>query len=416
MRVLIWCPHVNLGGGKRLLNPIITALAKHPEIQKVRVVIPDSASDILPPPNVKIEVIKLNKAQANGWMGKYNWRFQSGKLRTWRAFFRYQRDKIRVKGLLDALEKDMDVVYVFWPHTVPYFNFKKPTVCMFQDVTLLDFPEIIGGRATAFEYTNLKNWLLNSTEVVVSSPYTARRIETHFDIPKEQFQVLSYHHIVLEDISNDDKIGAPSAALDALPARYVFYPANINVHKNHETLLVAWARFALRHEFPLVLIGDGTQVLNKQNQSVPTRNWREDTIRGLMDRLGLVEGRDLHVIGYVSDEDLIHIMKNATALIMPTYTEGFGLPVLEALVRGIPVLCSDIQVLHETLIGRTADVLWFDPYSPDDILAKVNLLLDNYDYYKKSAETGRNDPYPDWPDTAEQYVTVFKHAIQTKKF
>ena len=161
----------------------------------------------------------------------------------------------------------------------------------------------------------------------------------------------------------------------------------------------------------MVLVGDGVQILRAENHNVPGRHWREDGLRGLMNRLGLVPGRDLFPLTYVSDNDLIYIMNHATALIMPTHAEGFGLPVLEALARGVPVLCSDIPVLHETLAGRSADVLWFDPYLPEDIVSKVNTLLDNYDHYKQSAEAGRNDPRPDWPDTAEQYVQVFKKTL-----
>ncbi|MBI1278941.1 MAG: glycosyltransferase [Anaerolineaceae bacterium] len=415
MRVLIWCPYVNLGGGKRLLAPITNALAKHPEIELVRLAIPDTAADVLPQPTDKIDVVRLTQSQCRGWLDKDKWRSQPSKLRMLRTWLNYQPDRIAVRGLLDSLQKDMDVVYIFWPHSIPFYAFSKPSVCMFQDVTSLDYPEILGSKAVAAEKINLGKWLHESTTLVVSSRNTARRIEKHYGIASDRFHLLSYHNIVLDEVAQDQVAAPPSAAVAALPARYLFYPANITVHKNHETLLNAWAHFARKNELSLVLVGEGIQILSPENQSVPGKHWREDTLRGLLNRLELVSGRDLYTFGYVSDNDLVHLMNNATALIMPTYTEGFGLPVLEALARGVPVLCSDIPVLHETLVGRSAEVLWFDPYLPEDIVRKINLLLDNYDVFKQSAEAGRKDPRPDWPDTAAQYVEVFKTAIKDHK-
>lgn len=412
MRILFWCPYINLGGGKRLLRPIVTALAAHPEIETIRLAIPETAVDILPPAHPKIEVVILSATQCRAWLTRDSWHSQPSKLRALRAFVRHQRDKLSINGLLDSLQKNMDAAYVFWPHTVPYYAFDIPVVCMFQDVTLLDYPEIFGGNATEIERANTSKWLHGSKELVVSSWNTAHRIEKHFGIPKERFHLLSYHKIVLDEVKQDQTFHAPSALIEGLPSRYLFYPANITVHKNHEALLIAWSRFARRHELPLVLVGEGVQILKAENQSLPTRNWREDALRGMMKRLNLVEGRDFYAFGYISDEDLVHMMNKATGLIMPTYTEGFGMPVLEAAARGIPVLCSDIPVLHETLAGCSADILWFDPYSIDDILTKTNALLDNYDRYKQSAEAGRNDSRSMWPDTAESYVKVFRSVIQ----
>lgn len=414
MRILFWCPHVNLGGGKRLMRPILTALAKHPDIQTIRLALPASASDIVPTGVDKLEVVWLSEAQVNGWMGKDYWRFQPGKLRPIQEFIRYQRDRRTVSGLLEALQQDMDAVYVFWPHTVPYYAFSKPLVCMFQDVTLLDYPEILGSRATAYERQRLYDWLHGSTTPVVSSMNTAKRIEKHFGIAAERFHLLPYHNSVLDDLETDTQIKPASTAVEALPKRYVFYPANVSVHKNHETLLVAWSRFKRRDELSLVLVGYGVEVLNRPDDSTP-RHWRQDALCGLIKRLELIPGRDFYALGYVPDDDIVHIMNRAAALIMPTHAEGFGLPVLEALARGIPVLCSDIPVLHETLVGRSADVLWFDPYSPNDIVAKLNRLLDDYDHYKEAAEAGRTDPRPAWPDVASQYYAVFETAIRAYK-
>jgi glycosyltransferase involved in cell wall biosynthesis len=114
----------------------------------------------------------------------------------------------------------------------------------------------------------------------------------------------------------------------------------------------------------------------------------------------------------VSDADLNHIQRRATAVIMPGLSEGGGsYPVEEALAVGVPVLCSDIPVMRETLDGRDAAVCWFDPYSPDEIVKSVHTLLENYDRYKQAAEVGRSVPRPSWADVVAQYVQVFETAV-----
>ena len=67
--------------------------------------------------------------------------------------------------------------------------------------------------------------------------------------------------------------------------------------------------------------------------------------------------------------------------------------------------------MREHLSARSADVLWFDPLSPDSILAALHQLHDDYDRFAASAQSGMNDPRPSWNDVADQYVQVFKCAL-----
>src|SRR2546423_5820107 len=134
---------------------------------------------------------------------------------------------------------------------------------------------------------------------------------------------------------------------------------------------------------------------------------------GLIERHRLKQGTDFFVFGYVDDEEMLPLISNAKALIMPTLAEGGGsYPVEEALAVGTPVLCSDIPVLREHLRGRTARIGWFDPYSADSIVKALNDLFDNYEAYKESTVQGTSDPRPTWDDVAAEYVEVFKRLLR----
>ena len=136
---------------------------------------------------------------------------------------------------------------------------------------------------------------------------------------------------------------------------------------------------------------------------------------GLIQRHGLVSGKDFFALGYTSDADIHHLVQHATALIMPTLAEGGGsFPVEEALCLGVPVLCSDIPVLREHLTGRTARIGWFDPESPEAIRAALTDLIEHQAEYRQAAIAGMQDPRPSWDDVAAQYADVFTKLVWEK--
>lgn len=407
MRLLIWCPHVNLGGGKRLLARLTYALADQPAISHLRLVIPDTAGDAFQTRHRKLEVVTLRPAQAGGWMEKDRWRSDSNPLRNLRSRTRHLRYQMTAPGLFHSLERDMDAVYVFWPHGVPFYPFVKPMVCTFQDATLLDFPEILGGRGTALEYERSAAWLTHCRATVVSSQHTGQRLQAHF--PNLKISPVVIYHNLLPDaqLAQDQPLSADRRFQD-LPEHYFLYPANINAHKNHEHLLLAWSRFERRQSYPLVLVGEGVEVMSADHALSSNRYWRQDVLQGMVKRLGLVPGRDLFVYGYVSDHDLNTLQRQATAIVMPSLSEGGGsYPVEEALALGKPVLCADIPVMRETTTHRSSGMLWFDPYTPAALLEQVNMLLDHYPHYKQAAEAVSQQPRPIWADVAAQYTAVF---------
>lgn len=85
-------------------------------------------------------------------------------------------------------------------------------------------------------------------------------------------------------------------------------------------------------------------------------------------------GEWVKFLGYVPDEELAVLYKNAEAFVFPTLSEGFGLPGLEAMTAGTPVICSDIPVLHE-VYGDAA--LFFNPKNVNDIVNKIKLIYTN---------------------------------------
>lgn len=408
MRLIIWCPLVATGGGVRLLMRLISALARRADIARIGLIVPEGSIQIDQfDPGVR-SVVVLHEFLKSP-LPLPVWR------RLWDAARRLIARRPPAPQMppgheaLLAQVPSYDLVYASWPHRNVFPEIGIPVVCTFQDAIFFDFPEILNNRETLREWTLAEQWLSRSARVILSSCSTRDALVRHFDFPPER-GVIIHHAIAPTPPPSADS--CPSAALGQLPERYIIFPANITTHKNHYHLLIAWARFARRREYPLIFTGFCTELLNntyRQNPNIIDAA----RLSGVIQRHGLVAGRDYFALGYTSDTDIHHLVQGATALIMPTLAEGGGsFPVEEALSMGVPVLCSDIPVLREHLAGRTARIGWFDPESPEAIVAALTDFINHQDDYRQSALAGRNDPRPTWDDVAAHYAEVFTQVMQ----
>lgn len=155
--------------------------------------------------------------------------------------------------------------------------------------------------------------------------------------------------------------GAPDTATVraryGLPDRFILYAASSLPHKNHERLFHAFRR--IREQVPeiqLVLIG--------------ARDRGEQVLLRIIKNLGLEQS--VLLLGWLPFEDVPSIYRASEAFVFPTLHEGFGLPVIEAMACGVPVVCSRIEPLLE-IAGDAA--IFVDPLSPEEITAAVIRIL-----------------------------------------
>lgn len=133
----------------------------------------------------------------------------------------------------------------------------------------------------------------------------------------------------------------------------------------------------------------------------------EGELRALAARLGVADR--VRLLDWVSDADLEGLYRAAACFALPTRFEGFGLPVIEAMARGVPVACSNAWSLPE-VAGDGA--LLFDPDDDAAVAAAVRRLLDDRDYARRLAERGRERARGfGWERTAEATLASYRRAI-----
>jgi glycosyltransferase involved in cell wall biosynthesis len=142
-----------------------------------------------------------------------------------------------------------------------------------------------------------------------------------------------------------------------LPQDYLFYPAAFWMHKNHDNLVKALGVLRNRHglRLPLVLAG--------------SRKHRYEAVKQLVEDLGLAD--QVHFLGYVPDDDMPALYRQAFSLVMPTFFGPTNIPVLEAWQHDCAVISSDLRGIRQQ-VGDAG--LLADPESPEAIAAQVYRL------------------------------------------
>ncbi|MGH2864922.1 MAG: glycosyltransferase, partial [Solirubrobacteraceae bacterium] len=120
-------------------------------------------------------------------------------------------------------------------------------------------------------------------------------------------------------------------------------------------------------------------------------------------------GEDVRLLGSCSAEELELLYALAACLVLPTLHEGFGMPVLEAMARSLPVACSDVPALRE-VAGPAA--LYFDPRSPARVAAAIAELLDDTGPSVRLRELGHARAASfSWPRAAEATLQSYRRAL-----
>jgi glycosyltransferase involved in cell wall biosynthesis len=133
----------------------------------------------------------------------------------------------------------------------------------------------------------------------------------------------------------------------------------------------------------------------------------EQELRSLARSLG-VDGR-VRFPDWLSDSELDGLYRISTAFVLPSLIEGFGIPVLEAMARGVPVACAKVSALPE-VAGDAA--LFFDPERQDELTVAVRRLLDDGDLAARLVERGhRRVEQFTWKRTGEESLAGYRRAI-----
>jgi glycosyltransferase involved in cell wall biosynthesis len=297
---------------------------------------------------------------------------------------------------------------VFFPSAYTYVPFTGPgrVVVVIHDV----IPEQFPGHVFPTRRAALHWWLKilaarrRADLVMTVSEASKAAIVKRFDLPAERVAVVSEAaDAIFRPLPRNDALAQTLARWNLADGRFVLYVGGISPHKNLGALIDAFAevrRQAPVSEYKLVLAGD----------------YAADAFYSAYDALrSQVHERHLDDVviftGYVEDAVLAGLYSAAAACVLPSLWEGFGLPVIEAMACGAPVLASARGALPEVVGGAGVT---FDPEHPGDLARALGELLCDANLQARLRRLGPERAAEfSWEQAARQALAAFHEVMRT---
>lgn len=246
-------------------------------------------------------------------------------------------------------------------HTIPLIHPDKVvTTC--HDVAFLRLPRIYDWPSLKYHEFAIKFAVRHAMKIIAVSEFTKSEIVEFFKISPERIAVVPNGYDDKRYKVIDDKEAVAKVLQKyKITEPYILYLGRLELKKNIPGLVEAFGLFkkSSRFQVPsykLVLVGQPGFGFEKVTKAIVENNLQGDVI----------------MPGWVAREDLPYLMNGAKLFVLPSFYEGFGIPILEAMACGTPVVAAGIPALRE-VAGEAAYLV--DPYSPENMAEGVNRVL-----------------------------------------
>ncbi|PIR03501.1 MAG: hypothetical protein COV59_04885 [Candidatus Magasanikbacteria bacterium CG11_big_fil_rev_8_21_14_0_20_39_34] len=273
-------------------------------------------------------------------------------------------EQTKLIGILDR--ENLDLLH--FPHWNVPLLYKKPFVITVHDLIMYHFPRAEATTLGPLKYffkDRIHRVVLNhacrkAQRIFVTSEFTKNDLHQTLKVLLEKM-VVTYQAPFETHASVDMQRRASLLQKYKVQEPYILYVGSAYPHKNLENLLRAWKIFKQRDTggYTLVLVGKRSAFYER-----------------LIQMKEMQEGHDVIYTDFLEDEDLELLYQGASLYAFPSYYEGFGLPPLEAMAKGVPVVSSSATCLPEVL-GDAA--LYFDPKSPENMASIIEKALTDED-------------------------------------
>lgn len=302
---------------------------------------------------------------------------------------------------LHALPQDVDVFH--FPYFDPFFltlpqRMPNKSIVTIHDLIPLKFPKHFPpGLKGGFKWHLQKRAVRQSAAIITDSKASKNDIVDILNIsPSRVFSI----YLAASSIFSIPKTSGEKEKIrkeKGLPTNFALYVGDTNWNKNLPNVITACVQSGLA----LVIVSKSLA-----NSEVKANPWNESLLKAqeLVQKNPAVQ-----VLGFVKENELVSLYQMAEALLLPSYYEGFGLPVVEAFVSGCPVITSALGSLKE-IAGNAA--LFVKPDNVDDIVAALKTINKNKKLRAKLITAGKKQAlHFSWKKTTQETFAVYKEVI-----
>lgn len=291
----------------------------------------------------------------------------------------------------DSLFEEKADLTIFFDYIVPP-RINGAVITAIHDMTCFRFPDTVDKKNFKRIVQGIQYSLERSSHILTDSEFSKREILELLHVPGDKISViyaapsLSEQCGNFQDFAKKWKIRSP----------YLLYVGTIEPRKNLIRLLKAFDLLKERHNIPhqLVLAGG--------------KGWKTEEIYRTASEIRHAE--DVTFTGYVSPEEKNALYRNADVFVFPSIYEGFGMPTLEAMHHGCPVVCSNAASLPE-VVGNAAELV--DPMDVESITEGIRYVLSDHAYAKSLVEKGHAQEQKfTWEASAQRLMKICKEVMR----
>ena len=300
-----------------------------------------------------------------------------------------------------AIQKSLNTHKSAIFHGPAYYlpRFEGQSVATFHDLSIFTMAEYHPPERVRFMQKELRHTLQEASLLITDSEFNRIELADYFVYPISKIVSVplacsgEFHP---RDVASTTRV---LSRFGLNHGGYTLYAGTIEPRKNIQTLLDAYSTLpdTIRRRWPLVLVGH--------------HGWQSQHLHARIDK-AVSEGWVIY-LGYVNDADLPYLYAGAHLFFFPSHYEGFGLPVLEAMASGVPVICSNASSLPE-VVGDAA--LMFDPEDVEALRQLMLIGLEDKVWRETAKEKGlmRASTFS-WQRCAKETVAVYRKLLSGKQ-
>ncbi|RFZ75975.1 glycosyltransferase family 1 protein [Lacrimispora amygdalina] len=281
-----------------------------------------------------------------------------------------------------------------------FFNYVLPpgvkgkTALYVYDMAYKVYPETIGEKTLRMLNENLAESCRRADRIITISEFSKQEIIKYLGIPSEKIAVVpcAVDHSIYNNIIDLDELTVIKKKFN-IDQDYFLYLGTLEPRKNIEKLIDAYAALHKRDTLIPKLVIAGKN------------GWNYDNVYKKVSDYKINE--NVIFTGYIEAEEAVTLLKGALAFVFPSIYEGFGMPPLEAMACGVPIITSNVSSLPEVV--QDAGYL-IDPFSAEDLSEAMFEIISNTEHRKRLIERGlKRAKEFTWKGSAERLRSVYEN-------
>ena len=305
------------------------------------------------------------------------------------TFYRSKAFNFRAKAYCDAIYQEPNFILK------PFQGIAIPTI---HDLSHLHFPQYHPKERVDFMNKNLSGTISRADHILTDSEFIKNELVQILNVDKERITAIPLGVDLSFHPRSENELKPVLSKYNLLPDRYLLSLSTLEPRKNIIQMLDSYMSLkqSIREEYPLVIVGgDG---------------WNNSDIKYKIK--ALENSGHIKYIGYVTDNDLPYIVAGARSFVFIPFYEGFGLPPLEAMASGIPVLTSNVSSLSEVVADSG---LMVEPGDNDAIVYNLEKVLTDKEWRNKAVAKGlKQSKQFHWDNCVDKTIKIYKNLLATR--